>query len=129
MLNDLGLALTRLGERESGTARLEEAAAAHREALKEYTRERMPLDWAGTQNNLGTALWRLGERGIWGRLEQPCIIRDPADYRYVRLLALLTATSNFLINEPPDVFDWEILESSDLLRIDSPFELLLNFLL
>ena len=33
-----------------------------REALKERTRERVPLDWAGTQNNLGTALWDLGER-------------------------------------------------------------------
>jgi hypothetical protein len=30
--------------------------------LKEYTRERVPLDWAMTQSNLGFALWRLGER-------------------------------------------------------------------
>ncbi len=51
-----------LGERESGTARLEEAVAAYRAALKEYTRERVPLDWATTQNNLGTALSRLGQR-------------------------------------------------------------------
>ena len=36
--------------------------AAYREALKERTRERVPLDWAMTQNNLGTALMRLGER-------------------------------------------------------------------
>ena len=35
---------------------------AYREALKEYTRERVPLDWAATQNNLGTALLALGER-------------------------------------------------------------------
>ena len=34
----------------------------HREALKERTRERVPLDWAQTQNNLGTALRPLGER-------------------------------------------------------------------
>ena len=33
----------RLGERESGTARLEEAVAAYRDALKEWTRERVPL--------------------------------------------------------------------------------------
>ena len=26
------------------------------------TRERVPLDWAKTQNNLGTALWTLGAR-------------------------------------------------------------------
>jgi hypothetical protein len=37
------------GSRERGTARLEEAVAAYREALKEWTRERVPLDWAGTQ--------------------------------------------------------------------------------
>jgi tetratricopeptide (TPR) repeat protein len=47
---------------ESGTARLEEAVAAFHEALKEYTRERVPLDWAMTQNNLGNALRTLGER-------------------------------------------------------------------
>ena len=35
--------------------RLEEAVIAHRDALKEYTRERVPLQWAMTQNNLGTA--------------------------------------------------------------------------
>ena len=31
-------------------------------ALEERTRERVPLDWAMTQNNLGTALMALGER-------------------------------------------------------------------
>ncbi len=51
-----------LGERESGTARLEEAVAAYRDALKEWTRERVPLDWATTQNNLGDAFTSLGER-------------------------------------------------------------------
>ena len=51
-----------LGERESGTARLEEAVAAYRAALEERTRERVPLDWATTQNNLGNALRTLGER-------------------------------------------------------------------
>jgi tetratricopeptide (TPR) repeat protein len=61
-LNDLGNALSSLGERESGTGKLEEAVAAYREALKEYTRERVPLDWARTQMNLGNALGMLGER-------------------------------------------------------------------
>ena len=51
-----------MGERESGTARLDEAVAAYREALKERTRERVPLEWAMTQNNLGNALRTLGER-------------------------------------------------------------------
>ena len=36
--------------------------AAYRAALEERSRERVPLDWAMTQNNLGTALTRLGER-------------------------------------------------------------------
>ena len=48
--------LSELGERETGTARLEEAVAAFRAALEERTRERVPLDWAMTQNNLGNAL-------------------------------------------------------------------------
>src|SRR5215469_9636583 len=59
---NLGLALSTLGERESGTARLKEGVEAYRAALQERTRERVPLDWAGTQNNLGIALMRLGER-------------------------------------------------------------------
>jgi tetratricopeptide (TPR) repeat protein len=60
--NNLGTALGVLGERESSTARLEEAVAAHREALQELTRERVPLLWAMAQNNLGIAFATLGER-------------------------------------------------------------------
>ncbi len=46
--------------------------AAHREALKEYSRERVPLQWAMTQNNLGNALQTLGERETGtGRLVDP----------------------------------------------------------
>jgi tetratricopeptide (TPR) repeat protein len=60
--NNLGTALRTLGERESGATRLEEAVAACRDALQEWTRERVPLDWARTQNNLGNALRTLGER-------------------------------------------------------------------
>ena len=70
-IHSLGNALWTLGERESGTARLEEAVVAYRGALMERTRERVPLDWAATQNNLGAALWRLGEReGGTARLEE-----------------------------------------------------------
>jgi hypothetical protein len=50
--SNLGDALRTLGERESGTARLEEAVGVDRAALEELTRERVPLDWAETQNNL-----------------------------------------------------------------------------
>ena len=60
--NNLGNALAALGNRESGTERLEQAVTAYTEALKERTRERVPLDWAATQNNLGVALTTLGER-------------------------------------------------------------------
>jgi tetratricopeptide (TPR) repeat protein len=58
----LGTPLESLGEREGGTARFEEAVKAYRAALEVMTRERVPLDWAKTQNNLAFALWRLGER-------------------------------------------------------------------
>jgi tetratricopeptide (TPR) repeat protein len=69
--NNLGLALWRLGERESGTARLQEAIKAYRAALEEETRERVPLLWACAQTNLGLALCRLGEReGGTARLEE-----------------------------------------------------------
>jgi tetratricopeptide (TPR) repeat protein len=57
---NLGNALSRLGERETGTMRLEEAVTAYRDALKERTHERVPLQWAMTQMNLGNALCKLG---------------------------------------------------------------------
>jgi tetratricopeptide (TPR) repeat protein len=60
--NELGNVLANLGERESGTERLEEAVAAYRAALEELTREREPLYWATIQNNLGNALARHGRR-------------------------------------------------------------------
>jgi len=58
----LGIALRTLGERESGTGRLEEAVDAQKAALEEFTRELIPLEWAKTQGDLGTALGTLGER-------------------------------------------------------------------
>jgi tetratricopeptide (TPR) repeat protein len=76
--NKLGNALGILGARERGTARLEEAVTAFREALQEYTRERAPLDWAMTQNNLGNALQILGAResGTARREEAVTAFRD-----------------------------------------------------
>ncbi len=53
--NNLGNALQTLGERESGTARLEEAVTAFRAALEERTQDRVPLNWAATTLNLGLA--------------------------------------------------------------------------
>ena len=49
-----------LGEREGGTARLEEAVKTFRAALERQTCERAPFAWAQTQNNLGDALLALG---------------------------------------------------------------------
>jgi len=55
---------------------LEEAAVAYREALKERTRERVPLDWAATQDSLGSALVTLGEREKkTARLEEAVVRR------------------------------------------------------
>ena len=62
LLASYGLAQYVTGEQSGDASRLEEAVVAYREALKEYTRERVPLDWAMTQNNLGNALGSLGER-------------------------------------------------------------------
>ena len=53
-----------IGEQAGESDALMEAVAAYREALKEYTRDRVPLAWAMTQNNLGAALRTLGEREI-----------------------------------------------------------------
>ena len=58
----MGTVLEILGERQGGTARLEEAVAVFREALKENTRERVPLDWAEGFGNEGVALILLAER-------------------------------------------------------------------
>ena len=41
---------------------LQESIACYREALTVRTRDALPQDWAGTQNNLGVALMNLGER-------------------------------------------------------------------
>ena len=61
-LNDLGSALAALGERETGSERLEEAIAVFRAALNEWSRESVPLKWAMAQNNLGNTLAALAER-------------------------------------------------------------------
>jgi tetratricopeptide (TPR) repeat protein len=59
---NLGNVLFTLGERESGTARLEQAVAAYRAALEERTRDRVPLDWAGTTYILGYTEALIGGR-------------------------------------------------------------------
>jgi tetratricopeptide (TPR) repeat protein len=84
-LNDLGVALEELGERESGVEKLKEAVAAYRAALKKRTRDRVPLDWAMTQNNLGNALAVLGERESGtARLEEAAEAYRAALQEYTR---------------------------------------------
>jgi tetratricopeptide (TPR) repeat protein len=51
------------GEQAGDNAALRRAVQAYEAALQERTRERAPLDWAATQNNLGAALRVLGGRG------------------------------------------------------------------
>jgi tetratricopeptide (TPR) repeat protein len=99
--NNLGNALATLGERESGTARLEDAVAAYREALKERTRERVPLDWAQTQYNLGNVLQTLGARASgMARLEDAVVAYREALKERVRERVPLdwSATQNNLGN-------------------------------
>ena len=56
------LVFTFTGLRKNSTERLGQAVDAYRAALEERTRERVPLEWAMTQNNLGSALRALGQR-------------------------------------------------------------------
>jgi hypothetical protein len=60
--NNLGNTLRALGERESGTARQEEAVAAYCAALEERTRERDPLRRAASLGNQGVALMLIADR-------------------------------------------------------------------
>lgn len=50
------------GEKTQSNAALLMAITIYRVALEEWTRERVPFDWARLQNNLGNALHGLGER-------------------------------------------------------------------
>jgi hypothetical protein len=53
---NLGNALSTLGERESGTARLEQAVDAYRDALEEWTEEHAPYYRSVAQHNLESVL-------------------------------------------------------------------------
>lgn len=62
LLHYYALAERTIGEQRGDSDALIRAIRAYRAALGERTRERVPLDWATTQNSLGNALWTLGER-------------------------------------------------------------------
>ncbi|SOR32398.1 Tetratricopeptide domain protein (fragment) [Methylorubrum extorquens] len=55
-------ALYQRGDERGDNAALRKSAEVYRTILQEYTRDRVPLDWARIQHNLGSALWSLGER-------------------------------------------------------------------
>jgi tetratricopeptide (TPR) repeat protein len=55
-------ALYRQGNEKGDNTAIGEAIRAYRDLVTQRPRERVPLDWAMTQNNLGTALSTLGER-------------------------------------------------------------------
>jgi len=67
----LALAARIIGEQSGNDEPLEAAVEEYHKVLESWTRERAPLDWAMTQNDLGTALKILGEREDGtARLEQ-----------------------------------------------------------
>jgi tetratricopeptide (TPR) repeat protein len=60
-----------LGNQEKDPARIEEAIAAHRDALKEWTHKLWPKEWAATQMNLGLAFATLSKQeGGMAQLEE-----------------------------------------------------------
>ena len=61
---NLGNALQALGSRESGTGKLEEAVAAYREALKEWTAQTDPTNYQLTMKNLNQGLTLLKKKGL-----------------------------------------------------------------
>ncbi len=62
VFNDLAAALSILGRRDRGTARLMEAVQTYQKALLEFSREDGPTSWAIMQCNLGNSLQELGKR-------------------------------------------------------------------
>ena len=73
-----------LGERESGTARLQEAVAAYHAALEERTRERVPLNWAMSFGNQGVAMMRLAERTKDAAMAKAAVAQISAAYETLR---------------------------------------------
>jgi tetratricopeptide (TPR) repeat protein len=57
-----GEALKILGQWAGGWEQLATAVAAYRAALKQWSRDEVPLEWAAAQNELGNALQALGQR-------------------------------------------------------------------
>ena len=79
------MAAVQLGEQMGENIWLTRACDAFKAVLNVWTREHVPLQWAGTQNNLGNALQTLGERGSGAaRLEQAVAAYREALKEYTR---------------------------------------------
>ena len=81
---NLGNALQTIGERESGTARLEEAVAAYLAALEERTRERVPLGWATTTGNQGVAMMQIADRTNDAAMAETAVAQIESAYAMLR---------------------------------------------
>jgi tetratricopeptide (TPR) repeat protein len=78
-------ALADYGDHKGDNDALRQAIHAYHEALSMVTRDRVPLDWARTQNNLGTALQTLGAREAGTeRLTQAVVAYTEALKEYTR---------------------------------------------
>jgi tetratricopeptide (TPR) repeat protein len=81
----LASALLSLGQQSGDNKSLRQSIDAFRDALREYTRDRAPHDWAMTQNNLGHALLTLGGRELGtARLEEAVAAYRNALLEYAR---------------------------------------------
>jgi hypothetical protein len=82
--NNLGNALRTLGERESGTARLDQAVQAFSAALEELTRERVPLQWAATTGNRGVAMMQIADRTNDAAMAETAVAQIESAYAMLR---------------------------------------------
>ncbi|WP_044550564.1 caspase family protein [Mesorhizobium japonicum] len=60
--NNMAVVLQTIGERETETTHLEEAAQIFRDSLVVFEREKDDRNWAAAQNNLANVLLQIGER-------------------------------------------------------------------
>jgi hypothetical protein len=86
---NLGLALWRLSQREIGSLRLEEALleealTAFRNALMEWTRERVPLYWAKSFGSQGVALMRLALLTKNAPMAETAVVQIEAAFKTLR---------------------------------------------
>jgi tetratricopeptide (TPR) repeat protein len=77
------------------TLRFKEAIAAYCEALLELRRDKVPLDWAMTQNNLGNAFSALGEWEADTDKANACTIMKRARGHYAAALEVWEKNGNY----------------------------------